>query len=743
MSVLQAIGAQRGTDVAVSDSERIVARVRALQFEAVNGASMSAVANLPAIIVFAILIRHTAPVAELALWIGTAAVILAGLAAYSNATLPLRRLLRDDGPANRLAISAIFAFAIGALWGAAALAFGPLLSENEMMVFTVMVLACNAACISGIGPYLPAFFAYCIGSTGPLAVALFWRPEVEAHYMALLVPLYVAVVGSNARDYNRQVLSAFRLRAENEVLAENLARANVATAEAKRSKWNTLAHLSHELRTPMNAIMGFSQMMHDQIFGALAERYRDYSGHIHDSGRYMLDLIDTILDVSRAEAGQLTIEDGEIAPVALIEECLQKVEHAAAAKKLALESHFAPSLPDLMADRTKLRQALLNLLNNAIAYTREGGRVAVQLFCNADGTRDRGVGYRRRHRTGRHREMPGAVRARGQSVDRRHGRCGIRSAARAPSHRGPRRNVQTRERTRPWHHGDNSFAGDAMRVAGSRTQAGVIFSRIYRLRPPQWNVMHSRKIRCVRRPNAAAKCPLSRSEIWLYSERNRPISRKIARELRMEDHGNTGITRRDVLVVGATSVTAAALPEIAEAKMSPVEKPVTAKVALHVNGEPHALVLDTRTTLLDALREHLALTGTKKGCDHGQCGACTVDVNGRRINSCLTLAIMHEGDKVTTIEGLGTPENLHPMQAAFVKHDGYQCGYCTPGQICSAVAVLREIEAGTPSHVTADLMSPPQITNMEIRERMSGNICRCGAYSNIAEAIAEVAGSST
>jgi len=210
----------------------------------------------------------------------------------------------------------------------------------------------------------------------------------------------------------------------------------------------------------------------------------------------------------------------------------------------------------------------------------------------------------------------------------------------------------------------------------------------------------------------------------------------------MEDHGDAAITRRDVLVVGATSVTAAALPQFAEAKMLPAEKPVTANVAFHVNGQSRALAVDTRTTLLDALREHLALTGTKKGCDHGQCGACTVHVNGRRINSCLTLAVMHEGDTITTIEGLGTPEHLHPMQAAFVKHDGYQCGYCTPGQICSAVAVFREIEAGTPSHVTADLMSPPQATNMEIRERMSGNICRCGAYSNIEEAIAEVAGRS-
>ena len=157
-----------------------------------------------------------------------------------------------------------------------------------------------------------------------------------------------------------------------------------------------------------------------------------------------------------------------------------------------------------------------------------------------------------------------------------------------------------------------------------------------------------------------------------------------------------------------------------------------------VNGMARELELDTRTTLLDALRERLQLPGTKKGCDHGQCGACTVIVGGRRINSCLTLAIMHEGDSITTIEGLGTPEKLHPMQAAFVKHDGYQCGYCTPGQICSAVAVLEEINAGIPSHVSADSMHSQKLTAVELRERMSGNICRCGAYSNIVDAITEV-----
>lgn len=159
-----------------------------------------------------------------------------------------------------------------------------------------------------------------------------------------------------------------------------------------------------------------------------------------------------------------------------------------------------------------------------------------------------------------------------------------------------------------------------------------------------------------------------------------------------------------------------------------------------MNGKTEQLEVDTRTTLLDALRENLHLIGTKKGCDHGQCGACTVLVNGRRLNACLTLAVMHQGAEITTIEGLGSPDNLHPMQAAFIKHDGFQCGYCTSGQICSSVAVLKEIQDGIPSHVTVDLVSAPETTVDEIRERMSGNICRCGAYANILAAIEDAAG---
>ena len=212
----------------------------------------------------------------------------------------------------------------------------------------------------------------------------------------------------------------------------------------------------------------------------------------------------------------------------------------------------------------------------------------------------------------------------------------------------------------------------------------------------------------------------------------------------MDDFNEIKISRRDLLIVGAISATAMTVPSVAGAQAGSAATigpaPVSARLSLDVNGEVRQLDVDTRTTLLDALRENLQMTGTKKGCDHGQCGACTVIVDGRRINSCLSLAVMHENSKITTIEGLGTVDKLHPMQAAFIKHDGFQCGYCTPGQICSAIGMAAEARRGVPSHVSADLTAKPQITDDEIRERMSGNICRCGAYSNIIEAINEAGG---
>ncbi|MEH3086451.1 MAG: 2Fe-2S iron-sulfur cluster-binding protein [Xylophilus ampelinus] len=211
------------------------------------------------------------------------------------------------------------------------------------------------------------------------------------------------------------------------------------------------------------------------------------------------------------------------------------------------------------------------------------------------------------------------------------------------------------------------------------------------------------------------------------------------------------LSRRHLLKSGACATAITAAGTFAEGASVAEAAPVAAsgaadvreggmRVRMQVNGRPAELTVDPRTTLLDGLREHLHLTGTKKGCDHGQCGACTVLVNGERINSCLSLAVMHEGDQVTTIEGLARGDQLHPMQAAFVEHDGFQCGYCTSGQICSAVGMLDEARRGMPSHVTARLDGPaPALSDAEIRERMSGNLCRCSAYPNIVAAIRVVA----
>jgi xanthine dehydrogenase YagT iron-sulfur-binding subunit len=204
--------------------------------------------------------------------------------------------------------------------------------------------------------------------------------------------------------------------------------------------------------------------------------------------------------------------------------------------------------------------------------------------------------------------------------------------------------------------------------------------------------------------------------------------------------------RRRFLQSAAAAATVGAAPHLRAQTQTPVAPPaqpdqaVPARpVTLTVNGRAYTLQLEPRVTLLDALREYAGLMGTKKGCDRGQCGACTVLVEGRRINSCLTLAVMHEGENITTVEGLAANGALSPMQRAFIEHDAFQCGYCTPGQLCSATALLNEFRNGTASTVTADVRSrPAQLSDAEIRERMSGNICRCGAYANIVAAVRAV-----
>ncbi len=204
-------------------------------------------------------------------------------------------------------------------------------------------------------------------------------------------------------------------------------------------------------------------------------------------------------------------------------------------------------------------------------------------------------------------------------------------------------------------------------------------------------------------------------------------------------HVNPGQTRREcVSVLGSAGAVALLAPTSQETAIAgEAATPPMARLELRVNNVMHQQMLDPRVTLLDLLREHLGLTGTKKGCDHGQCGACTVLVNGRRINSCLSLAASHDGDHIVTIEGIAHNDALAPIQSAFIEHDGFQCGYCTPGQICSAIALVSEIRKGDASVVTKNVrnVTPIQLTDDEIRERMSGNICRCGAYNGIVAAV--------
>lgn len=212
-----------------------------------------------------------------------------------------------------------------------------------------------------------------------------------------------------------------------------------------------------------------------------------------------------------------------------------------------------------------------------------------------------------------------------------------------------------------------------------------------------------------------------------------------------QEHNHPELSRRrflsGVAVIGAASVA----PKWAEAETSPAAESAgvgTVPLRITINGQAHQLTIDPRVTLLDLLRENLGLTGTKKGCDHGQCGACTVLANDRRINSCLSLAVSHDSDRIVTVEGLAHGTELDPLQSAFIEHDGFQCGYCTPGQLCSAVAMLREHNAGDVSFVTRELTAtgPVPLTDEEIRERISGNICRCGAYPGIVAAVRAVSG---
>lgn len=370
---------ENGVGYVADDDAKLRARVSEHQVAILDGDLLSGAANIPAVAITALVIRPQVPDAWLLCWLAAATIAIAALVITVRGPVPWR--VSPGWPkgsvGTRLAVHVGFTTLVGAVWGTGCLVFGPSLSVPQMMFFTVIILGCNAACISALGPYLPAFFGYFAASLVPLAFENYTRPSPDATALTILTFLYMLTLAINVRAYNRNVVAAFTLRAENEALAETLLRANAAVAAEARSKWDTLAHLSHELRTPMTAIIGFSEMMRGELFGALGERYKDYTGHIHDSGCHALALIDAILEVSHAESGRTILSESETTLAALIEDCLRMVEITATERRVKLGSSLGEPGLRIRVDQPKLRQALLNLLTNAIKYTPKGGQVLV------------------------------------------------------------------------------------------------------------------------------------------------------------------------------------------------------------------------------------------------------------------------------------------------------------------------------------------------------------------------------
>jgi signal transduction histidine kinase len=379
--------------VAAKLSERIETR----QVEMLDSTVLSAAANVLAAVIIAVIVEKDVGRTPLAVWIFSLIAIVAALILRTR--WHAWKAARGEpavSPRQRLREHVFFSTSIGVAWSALCVLYGADLSAWHMLVLSLAMVGCTSGAIPALGIYLPAFYGFFAAALLPLAYANFVHPSPSASNVALLILLYIAAVAANARAYNRSVVAALWLRAKNEMLADSVAAAEAATSAAMKSKWESFAHLSHELRTPMNAVLGFSDMMRRQMFGALSPRYLDYAGHIHESGGHALALIDSILEVSQARTGRISLAETEIEPAALIAECLHMIEPDAAAKRLGIETDIAENLPPLHADGPKLRQVLLNLLANAVKYTPDGGVVAVAARRAEGGldieVRDTGIG---------------------------------------------------------------------------------------------------------------------------------------------------------------------------------------------------------------------------------------------------------------------------------------------------------------------------------------------------------------
>ncbi|MDO8290184.1 MAG: ATP-binding protein [Parvibaculum sp.] len=376
----------------------VTTRMRRGQLDLLDAAAKTIFGNFFAGIVVAFIIRHEVTPVVLAVWLAGLAVVSWGLFARVkwHKKQNTSERLSLDVITHRLNEHAVFAAALGLVWGVFIVCFGPTLSSGSLVIVSLIVIGCISGTLSAIGPSLPVFFGFFLTTLTALIYANFIQASPNGRLYAFLIALYGIALVVNVLTFNRSVLSALRQRAKNELLADSLAVAEAATEAAMRSKWVSFAHLSHELRTPMNAVLGFSDMMRQQMFGALSPRYLDYAQSIHSSGNEALALIDSILEVSRARTGEMTLAESRFDPVILAHELVREFTTAATEAGIIININIRHPGTGLYADRTKIRQVLHNLISNALNYTCAGGRITLDLSYANEGfcltVTDTGVG---------------------------------------------------------------------------------------------------------------------------------------------------------------------------------------------------------------------------------------------------------------------------------------------------------------------------------------------------------------
>ena len=356
-------------------------RVRLGQLRGLDAAAKTISGNICAAIILAFILADNLGWRAMSVWIGLLVLCASALVwrTYWNMRHATIGRIPQKEVTRRLCEHIGFAVLIGLVWAGLILVYAPALTMWNLIILSLVVLGCISATVSSIGVHLPTFLGFALTTSFPLIYVHLIRPHDYSGSLALMVALYCLAITGNVLALHRSVIATFRLRAKNERLADNVAVARAATETAMRSKWESFAHLSHELRTPMNAVLGFSDIMRQQMFGPLGDRYLEYAGCIHESGSNALDLIESILAVSRAQTGDMVLAESDFDPVVLLLDCVSEMEVEGQSRGITLDVDMRPLDIGLHADRSKIRQVVLHLLSNAITYTNPGGRVLVKL----------------------------------------------------------------------------------------------------------------------------------------------------------------------------------------------------------------------------------------------------------------------------------------------------------------------------------------------------------------------------